>query len=421
MRTHRWRSLLVGALLLAAVGAIPVAYADAGSPESPTSGSAEPVLTWNLVAHDAITAGGRPPGSTFVQLAIMHTAIYDTAVALGLRERHIVTHQVAPHGTSAAAAIATAAHDVLVARVPAQQTTVNEKYAVYMAGISEGAAKDQGTELGARIAALVLQWRAADGFDAGVAWQQPTPGPGVWEASPGSLPVDVVLTGVRPLTLKSADQFRPAGPPALTSEEYAKDFAEVARLGRIDSLDRTIEQKETAVFWQEHGAMLWNRAWRQLVIDQQLNLGEAARLLAMLTISAGDAAIACWDSKFYELAWRPLHAIPRADTDGNPATVADPTWKPLQLANHPEYPSGHACVSSATVAVLHEFFGRDDVTFSIYSATGKTTRTYDSFSAALAEVNEARILGGLHFRFSMNDGIRLGTDVAGWALRTTFS
>jgi hypothetical protein len=137
-------------------------------------------------------------------------------------------------------------------------------------------------------------------------------------------------------------------------------------------------------------------------------------------VSTGDAAIACWDAKFAFVWWRPVHAIQRADTDNNPATVADPTWQPLINANHPEYPSGHACVSSAATTALRAYFHRDRVRFTVASTTTGTTRTYGSFSAALADVIDARILAGLHFRYSMDDGASLGRKVANSVLRRHF-
>jgi hypothetical protein len=417
MKSHRWRILVAGAIAGAlAVGSPgPAAAHDS----APARGSAEPVLTWNAHAERAASAG-RAPASTFVLLGITHVAIHDTAVALGLPARPLRTRQWAPPGTSASAAIATAAYEVLAARVAAQRPFLDAAYRDYLAAIPDGAAKQHGIALGHRVAAEVLNWRAGDGFDNTVTWTQPQPGPGVWEANPGSTPVDLVLTQVRPLTLRSANQFRPSGPPALTSRQYARDVNEAKRLGRIDSAERTPRQTETARFWADQTAVQWNRTVRQLAVDRKLNLGQAARLFTMVTVSAADAGIACWDAKFTFVAWRPTQAIQRADTDGNPATVADSGWQSLLNANHPEYTSGHSCVSTAVTVALRTYFHRDRVTFTMSSTVTGTSRTYRSFSQALDEVTEARIVAGLHFRFSMHDGSRLGAHAAGWALTRFF-
>jgi hypothetical protein len=421
MTTRRWRVLAAGVVLAGLFSAVPASAAETWDDRhpSPSDGPAEPVLTWNAHAEQA-TSADRPPASTFVLLGITQVAIYDTAVALGLPARPYLSRHWAPRGTSAAAAVATAAHDVLVARVPAQRSFLEPAYANYLATIPNGPAKQQGIALGRRVASHVLAWRTGDGLNKTVTWTQPPPGPGVWEPTAPSTPVDLVLTRVRPLGLRAADQFQPAGPPALTSRRYAEDLDEVKRLGRVNSTDRMPRQTETARFWADQTAVQWNRTLRLIATDRQLNLGQAARLLTMSLVSAADSAIACWNAKFTFVAWRPVQAIQRADTDRNPATVADPTWQPLLSANHPEYTSGHACVSTAVTTALRAYFHRDRVTFTVRSTTTGTSRTYDSFSAALADVTEARILGGLHFRYSMRHGAVLGHQVTDHILHRYF-
>jgi PAP2 superfamily len=149
-------------------------------------------------------------------------------------------------------------------------------------------------------------------------------------------------------------------------------------------------------------------------------IAPADRPRPRLQVSTGDAGIACWDAKFAYVSWRPVHAVQRADTDGNPATVADPTWQPLLNANHPEYTSGHACVSTAAITALQAYFDRSDLTVTVRSTTTATTRTYQSLPAVLDDVDVARIAAGLHFRYAMRDGSRLGRKVATWVLDRSF-
>jgi hypothetical protein len=226
--------------------------------------------------------------------------------------------------------------------------------------------------------------------------------------------VDIVLTQVKPLALRYRAQFRPDGPDPLTSERYAQDVAEVASVGRLDSTTRTAEQTETARFWAEHTAQQWSRAFLRLAADRHLSLSSAAQMLALAHVSAGDAVIACWDAKFHYLSWRPVHAIQRADTDGNPRTQVDPTWQSLLNVNHPEYPSGHACFTAGATGALKAFFHTAEVPLTISSQVTGTTREYSNLAAVRSDVREARILSGLHFRHSMLDGEALGTQVAGW-------
>jgi len=393
--------LITGTLALA--GSV-VAPASAGQVD------AAPVLDWSRYATQVIVAG-RPPASSEVLLGIVHVAIADTVAGLGYgRPFQVVVRP--ERKASAAAAVATAAYDVLRARVPSPG--LEATYADYLAGVPDGGGKTQGIQLGRAVAAGVLAWRAGDGLSNTVPYVQAPPGPGVWEPTAATPPVDIVLTQVRPLALRSRAQFRPDGPYPLASKRYARDVAEVASVGRKDSPTRTAAQTETAMFWSEQTAQQWSRALLQLAADRHLSLGSAAQMLALAHVSAGDAVIACWDAKFHYLSWRPVHAIQRADTDGNRRTQADPTWQALLNVNHPEYPSGHACLTAGVTGALQAFFHTDRVPLTMSSLVTNTTRSYADLAAVRRDVREARILAGLHFRHSMLDGEALGSQVAAW-------
>lgn len=385
----------------------------AGSVAAPASAGrvdAAPVLDWSRYATQTIVAG-RPPASSEVLLGIVHVAIADTVAGLGYGRPFQVA--VRPERkASAAAAIATATYDVLRARVPSPG--LEATYADYLAGVPDGGGKTRGIKLGRAVAAAVLAWRAGDGLSNTVPYVQAPPGPGVWEPTAATPPVDIVLTQVRPLALRSRAQFRPDGPYPLTSKGYARDVAEVASSGRKDSPTRTAAQTETAMFWSEQTAQQWSRALLQLASDRRLSLGDAAQMLALAHVSAGDSVIACWDAKFHYLSWRPVHAIQRADTDGNRRTQADPTWQALLNVNHPEYPSGHACFTAGVTGALQAFFHTGRVALKMTSLVTNTTRSYADLAAVRSDVREARIVSGLHFRHSMLDGEALGRQVAAW-------
>jgi hypothetical protein len=222
---------------------------------------------------------------------------------------------------------------------------------------------------------------------------------------------------MRPLALRSASQFRPDGPNALRSQEYADDFNQVRELGRIDSTTRTPEQTNEALFWTDHDIRQWNDGLLSLAHDQGLDLLQTARMLAMAHVAGGDAMIGCFDAKYRYWFWRPYQAIQHADIDGNPDTVADPTWQPLgSTPNFPEYPSAHACHSTAVVEALDAFFGTDKIAFTLDSrAPGLTetarTRTYDRLHDIVKDVDWARVLVGFHFRNSDLQGSALGRKV----------
>ena len=407
MRRIRWRAVVVGGLV-AAVGLVAGAPGAMAGPTG-VSGPADPVLVWSGYAEQAVVAG-RAPGSSAVLLGIVHVGMYDTTVALGLHGRPFLTAQRTPRRTSAAAAIATVAHRVLVVRVPGQQAVLDAQYDQYLAAVPDGPARRAGVSLGERVATRVLRWRDHDGLDATVPYVQRPPGPGVWEPTAPTPPVDLVLTQVRPLAMRSIGQFRPAGPYALTDPRYLRDVDEVRRLGRSDSAERTAAQTATARFWADQTAAQWSRAVRRLVAEHGLRLGQAARLLAMVWVSTGDAAIACFDAKYHYRFWRPVHAI----------RGSDPTWQSLLNVNHPEYPSGHACLTGAVTTALRAYFGTDRIPLTVDSTTTGVAVRYPTFSASLAEVTEARIWSGLHFRHSMEDGATVGRRAAGWALSHRF-
>jgi hypothetical protein len=244
----------------------------------------------------------------------------------------------------------------------------------------------------------------------------------VFEPTVPSAPSGTVLAVTRPFAMRSPSQFRPDGPTPLASDQYAAEFDEVKELGRLDSASRTAAQTATALFWADGSISQWNRALQRLATDQGLSLADAARLFALGSVAGADAAIGCWEAKYYYTWWRPIHAITRADSDGNPATVADPAWEPLlgPTPNHPEYPSGHACYAAALSTSLAAFFGRDNVSWSLNSTTSGATRYYRHFSQALREVINARVWSGIHFRSSDVEGAQLGRRVARWVLKYHF-
>jgi hypothetical protein len=174
-----------------------------------------------------------------------------------------------------------------------------------------------------RVAMRWLTLRASDRFDASVTYQPPPPGPGVWEPTAATPPVDVKIAQVEPYVMHSPDQFRPRGPRRLGSRPYARAFDEVYGVGRIDSLVRTAEQLDVARFWAEHTGVQWNRNLRQLAAAAQLDVVGTARLLAMVHVASDDAVVGCFEAKYSFLLWRPEHAIQRADTDDNHWTAPD--------------------------------------------------------------------------------------------------
>ena len=240
----------------------------------------------------------------------------------------------------------------------------------------------------------------------------PRAGPGVWQPAPGAGARAFACPESGRSRSRAPSQFRPGGPNSLTSQEYADDLNQVEQLGRIDSTTRTADQTTQARFWTDHDIRQWNDGMLRLASDRGLDLVQTARMLAMAHVAGGDAMIACFDAKYHYWFWRPYQAIPQADSDGNPQTVADPSWRPLGATpNFPEYPSAHACHSTAVVEALDAFFGTDKVPFTLDSRVTGTTRHYDRLQDVVTDVDLARVLVGFHFLSSDLQGSALGRKV----------
>lgn len=379
---------------------------------------------WNLQASRSIivVAGPVAPPVSAIQLAIVQLAVYNAVVAISGGYAPYRAAAPATPGGSVEAAVATAAHDVLVALYAGQKAELDTKLAQSLATIPEGRAKMMGMAVGSRAAQDILRDRANDGRFSAVPY---TPGTlvGMWEPSPPGFGAYAFpwIGQVKPFALRLPSQFRPLGPPPMESAKYAEEFNEVKRLGSIRSTVRTAEQRETGMFWTDQTAAQWNRALGVLARERGLSIPAKARLFAMVWTSVGDAAIGCWNAKSYYSFWRPIAAIRRAADDGNPATEADPTWEPLlATAAHPEYPSGHSCFTSATVAAIETFFGTRDVPVAVDSLVTNTTRRFARAEDALKEVIEARIYIGYHFRSADVDGATLGRSTARYILARYF-
>ena len=277
--------------------------------------------------------------------------------------------------------------------------------------------------------------RANDGFDAIVPYEcsGPQAVPGEFEPDAGCpagptspQPVDVKVGRIRPFAIENIGRYRPAGPDPLTASSYVEDFAETRDFGRVDSVFRSPEQTNLAYFWSDNPYVFWNRNLIALAQAQQLRVLETARLFAMVHTSVADAVIVGFEAKYRFTAWRPRTAIPRADTDGNPDTDADPTWRPLLMVNHPEYPSGHGFWSTALTDSVAAFFGTHKVTWTLsvprsaVPALNQTEYTYDQLNALMRDVDDARVYGGLHWRQSLRHGAQVGRRVSAYVTRHHF-
>jgi hypothetical protein len=405
----------VGALLIAAAPASP---AEGPSASSITSGAS--VLSWNGRAAQLIVGPGgaaKVPPLGLVDLAIVHTAIYDAVNAIeGFPFRSYAVVPNVSRPASGDAAVAAAGRATLLALFPARSADIEAWYAASLATIADGPEKTNGVAAGAQAAAGILALRANDGRNAGTPIVEPPAATGVWVRTPPALaaPQAPWTRFITPWNMSRPSQFRPGPPPRLRSRTYRTDYEETRDFGGAVGGVATPAQQDIGRFWGDQPMLQWNRAWRGIAAGRNLSGVEAARYFAMLSTASSDALIACWDAKYEYFFWRPVTAI-RAG-GGDPRLTGDPAWLSLVATPpHPEYPAGHGCLTGAATSTLKRFFDTDAFTFTIDSAfAGVATpvRSYSSFSQALDEVVDARIYGGMHYRFSGEAGAAIGKKAA---------
>ena len=404
----------------------------AGPVQASATAAPNAVTDWAAIIQPA-TLAGRPATSAQVLHAMVAIAVYDAVVAIEGGYTPYAADIPAWPDADVRAAVATAAYLTARARVvPAQQPYLDQQYAAYMAAIPDGQAKTDGIEAGEASAAAMIALRAADGLNNVVPYECSATPPPIGEFVPDSgcptqpsdpQPIDAKLGFVTPFTFTEAGSIRPDGPDALTSASYAADFAETRDYGRADSVVRSPAQTDVAHFWSDNPYTFWNRNLIGLAGAYGLGVLDTARLFAMTHTAVADAVIAGFEAKYHFRSWRPRTAIPMADLDGNPATVADPTWTPLLLVNHPEYPSGHGFWSTALTDAVAAFFGSHKVTWTLVCAAPKAIqkeRSYTDLNALMREVDDARVWGGLHWRHTMRHGAQMGRRVARHVSRNFF-
>jgi hypothetical protein len=370
------------------------------------------------VAYPAVTAEERRTVS-FVDLATVHLAMYDAVVAIdGEYEPYAVVPTSPTQDASASAAAAAAACTVLQGLFPNRAPEYQADCAPYQRGASTEPATVLGVALGIEVGEKTLAERVDDGRDTAQNYVATGAVGAFVPAAPGN-PVWYFAKYMRPFTLVAPSQFRAGGPPELTSPSYAEAFDEVKKSGRAGGAELSPAQLDSARFHTENPNLFWPRAVR--VFLDQPRLVDNARLGALLNVAIGDAILGCFDSKYHYNAWRPRTAIPAADADGNAATGADAGWTPLAPSpNHPEYPSGHSCIAGAVGEVVKRYHGTPSVPFAWTSTVTGTTHAYDSVQAMVREIKTARVHGGMHFRFSNDDGAALGARTAYWVTRHYF-
>jgi hypothetical protein len=375
-----------------------------------TPAAADVVTDWNVLSVGFINAAGRPAPTFMLDIAMVHVAIHDAVQGYQHRFR-TYDAPITNAAGSPVAAVAAAAHDILVSRfqVPSVNAgliaQVDAAYANYLLGKGL-AANDPGVAVGKQAAANIIARRMNDGsFPSNPEIFNGGSGPGEWrDTRPMASPW---MGQVTPFAQRDSDGLmHEPGPPALTSGAYAKAYDEVKALGRRTDSARTPAQTTMALFYSGNFLTILNGVLRTVALARITDIGDTARLFALANMAGADAAMNAWANKRTHNLWRPSTAIVNGDVDGNPRTDGDAAWLPLVAdPPYPDYTSGANSLAGAITRSLENFFGDDAYTFDVTTTALQNgqpiaPRIYHSFSALADDIVDARVLLGIHFRFA---------------------
>jgi len=344
-------------------------------------------------------------------MAIVQVSVFEAVNAITGRYPSSRAKITAAPGASVEASVAAATRTGLMKLMPTLQAAIDADYQATLRPLPDGPAKTEGIAVGEQAATAIVTARADDGIGLPDTYR-PHVAAGAYV--PTLLPAVPNWGKRKPWTMTSGDQFRPAAPPALTSETWARDYNEIKALGAKNSTQRTPEQTAIARFWEATAPAVYWPVARSVATAPGRDVTENARLLAVAAMAMDDALIAVFDAKYAYNLWRPITAIRNGDLDGNDATARDPSWTPfIDTPMHPEYPCAHCIVSASLGAVLEAEIGAGRVPklSSASSTASGVVRTWTSIGDFVQEVAVARIYDGVHYRNSTEVGTAMGKKI----------
>ena len=376
---------------------------------------ADPVLEWNAIM--VITISGQNPFAQARFAAITQLAVFEAVNSITKEYQTYLGIIAAPKGASPEAAAIAAAHAVLREYFPGNAATLDAARANSLAALPDGQAKNDGIVVGLASAALLIALRANDGSTPPQFYLPTSSAPGQWQLTPSCPPAGGVFLhwrNVTPFGIRSSQQFRSDPPPTLTSHRYARSYNEVKEVGDAGSAQRPPHQSDVARFFAVVSAVAaWNPAVNQVASAKGKSLSKNARAFALLNMAMSDALVSVMETKYHYNLWRPETAIRAGDTDGNRNTEPLGSFVPfITTPCFPSYPSGHASASYAARKIAEEIFGEagHSITLSNPLVPGVILQ-YDSFGQLTTDIDDARVYGGIHFRFDQTAGAQQGMQV----------
>lgn len=390
---------------------------------------ADAVTQWDEIMQRVVSVNVPPsaPSNPLFQArwaAITQLAVFEAVNSItGDNEPYVGGFNPEPGAEPEAAAIAASYYTLVELRqslwlvAPDLLTQLTNEFNQALLALP-GVDHEAGLKTGRRAADRMLALRANDGWN--------LPFPYVSTGLPRDFnpaPVAAFLPGwgsVTPFGLDSSSQFRCPPPPAMNTGRYAADYNEVKLLGRAGPNPfRSLDRENVARFYNAASPVqIWNTVARQESAAQGKTLSENARIFALINMAMMDATIAVWETKYFYRLWRPQAAIRRGAEDGNNLTEPDPTWTPLlPTPTHPSYGSGHGAVSGAPRVILERIFGEhgQNLTLTHPSLPGLVLN-YTSWKEITDDISDARVYGGIHFRFDQEAGALQGRKVGNYLL-----
>ena len=378
---------------------------------------ADAVTDWNVVLVSTI--GAQNPFAQARLAAITQLAVFEAVNACNGLYRPYLGTVTAPAGASADAAAIVAAHDVLKFYFPAAAASLDAAMALSLAAIPNGQPKNDGIAVGSAAASALIAARANDGSVPPETFLPSSTAPGVWQPTPPAFGPGILLQwrNVTPFGIRSSKQFRSSPPPELTSFKYARSYQEVMSVGDLNSTLRPQDRSDVARFFAAaSAAYAWNSAARQIIAAHPLPLVEEARVFALLNMAMSDGLVSSMETKYFYVNWRPVTAIRRGDIDSNQKTDPDPAFTPFIVTpSFPSYPSAHASASYAAREVLERIFGFGKFSITLtHPAVPNVVLHYDNLETITDDVDDARVYGGIHFRFDQEAGAKQGYSVGSY-------
>ncbi len=382
------------------------------------------VLEWNRITFDQLL--DQPPPLQMRFGAIVQLAVFEAVNSVDGEYQSTVDLPRSSPGAFAPAAAVSAAHRVLRSYFPERAAEFDAAREKSLARIAAGPARDAGIAAGEAAALAVMASRENDGAENDASYLPGSADPGQWQLTADCPPTGGVFLhwrDVKPFVIRSAEQFRLPPPPSLGSTRYARAYGEVMEKGARDSTQRPPDRTLVAQFYETFGdGGLWNPVARQLARASRQTLAQNARTFALMNLALNDLTIALVETKYHYHFWRPETAIIAGGTDGNDRTQPDASYAPLVPAPcHPSYPSGHAATSGAAREVLERTFGarRHRIVVTQPAMPGVKLE-YSTLEEITDDIDDARVYGGIHFRFDQKGGAEQGRNVGAYVFRQAF-